>query len=287
MTGVTRTFVLDRSFSELSRWAPWGLVAFVLFFLVLPFLPDQTRPAFGTGIVGLSGFGVLFFGVLAWLSFRIAKRLPQSSVSVDEDGIWPTHLTREKSLVRWKDVHSAKERLYLQRMDLLNASGAVLIKIEYQLTGFEQLRALLVEKVSLQPQSDSKRFRRPSVHHLFYIGGIAAFSALGMYIGPIQPVLGYGGMAVLVARITHEYLTTVSGIDLLSDRLRLAFPHKALEVLRGEVESVQIGDAFNQGARRPEVGIFVRGRRKPFRLAGMGIDAVPLHRVLEQWKADK
>jgi hypothetical protein len=285
MAGATRIFVIDRSFAVLSRWAPWAFIAFALLSVALPFLPDENRPSGRAGIIGLSVFGGLFFGLLAWYGFRTAKNLPQCSVSVDEDGIWPTHQTKEQSLIQWRDVHSTKERAYLQRLDLLDTNGNVLMKIEYQLTGFEMLRALLVEKVSSPPQSiASNSFRRRSSYHLFNIGGIAGFSALGIYSGSFNPILGYGVMAILVALIVHEYVTTVSGLDVLSDRLRFTFPLKALEVFRAEVEAVRIGDTFNQGARHPEVGVFVRGKSKPFRLAGMGIGAVPLHQILAQWK---
>ena len=163
LTSDIRTFEVDRSFAALSKWAPWLLIAFVLLFVALPFLPNGDRPSNNFGTIGLSVFGVIFFGVLGWYGFRIAKQLPQCSVSVDRDGLWLAHLSKERSLIRWEDVHSTREHMYLQRLDLLDKKGHVLIKVEYQLSGFETLRALLLEKISLPTQlAGSGRFaKRP------------------------------------------------------------------------------------------------------------------------------
>lgn len=287
MTNDTRTFEVDRSFATLSKWAPWILIAFALLSVALPFLPNGDRPSNNFGIIGLSVFGVVFFGALGWYGFRVSKQLPQCSVSVDRDGLWPAHLSKEKSQVRWEDVYSTSERMYLQRLDLLDKNGNVLIKVEYQLSGFETLRALLLEKISTPTQTvGSGRFAKRPIYHVFHVGSIAGFSALGWYVGASNPLLGYGGMAILVGLIAHEYFTTVSSIEVFRDRLQLAFPFKTQVISRTQIEAVQIGDLINRGVRHPEIGLFIRGKEKPIRLRGLGIDAVKLHQILEQWRHD-
>lgn len=86
--------------------------------------------------------------------------------------------------------------------------------------------------------------------------------------------------------IIHEYLTTVSHVEVLRDQLRLAYPFKTEAISRAQIEAVQIGDLFNQGARHPEVGLFIRGKEKPVRLRGLGIDSVTLHQIIEQWRLE-
>lgn len=239
-------------------------------------------------MIGLSVAGIAFFGLLAWYGFRIAKQLPHCSVSVDDDGLWPAHLSKETQLVRWGDVHSLRERVYLQRLDLLDSEGRILLKVEYQLVGFEALRALLIEKTIRRSTQVpvSTKFTKRFTYHVFTHGGIVGFSLIGWYVGTFNPWLGYGGIALLVTLIVHEYLTTVSGIQMFRDRLRIAFPYRSEEHFREQIEAIQMGDFYNQGARHPEVVVFIRGKDKPIRLYGLGVDAVNLHRTLEQWKQD-
>lgn len=281
-----KTFVIGRTFSALSKGTPWVFVALVVFSIALPFLPGyrQSNPI---GAVSLSVLGVCFFGVLGWYGFRIAKRLPYCAVSIDKDGLWSAHLSKETALIRWGQVHSTRERVYLQRLDLLDSHGNVLIKLEYQLSGFETLRALLVEKMQRPTaQTAPLAYAKRSIYHAIYIVSIAGFSLLGWYIGMSNPLLGYGGMAILVALIGHEYLKTVSRVTLLRDRLQLGYPFRTREVFRAELEGVEITDVRNQGTSHPEVGLFIRGENKPIRLRGLGVDAVNLHQTLEQWQKD-
>ena len=278
-------FEIDRSFATLSKWVPWIAIVIILFFVALPFLPDEDRTSISFGAIGLSSFGAIFFGAVGWYGFRIAQQLPQSSISIDGDGLWLAHQSKRESLIRWEDVHSTRDRLFLQRLELLDKQENVMIKLEYQLAGFGVLRALLLEKISPPiPLPSSGRFAKGPIYHGFHIGCIAGFSALGWYVGSFNPLLGYGGMAFIVVAIVYDYLTTVSSVEVLRDRLKIAFPLQTQEIFREQIEEVQIDDNLNQGVRHPQVGLFVHGKQKPVRLRGLGVDATKLHQILEQWR---
>ena len=285
VTGDAETFAINRSFAVLSKGAAWLLSAFVVLFVALPFLLYGDRPPEPIGIMALSVFGTCFFGGLGWYGFRIVKRLPYCAVSVDDEGLWPAHLSRDTALIRWNRVHWARERPFLQRLDLLDANGEVLMKLEYQLSGFEALRARVVENAQPPaPPAFPATYAKPLAWHVFHIACIAGFSLLGWYVGEEDPLLGYGGMAFVVALIVREYLATVSRLTLLRDRLRIAFPLRTRELARTQLQSAQIGDLFNQGSRFPEVGLYVRDERKPIRLRSLGVDAVTLQQTLERWR---
>ena len=287
MTSDVKTVAIDRTFATLSKVAPWVLAAFVLFFVALPFLPNGGHPRNPAGVIVLSLFGVCFFGFLAWAGFRIAKRLPYCTVSIDKDGLWPAHASKATALVRWDQVHSTKEHPYLQRLDVMDASGMVLIKLEYQLSQFDSIRALLLEKVPRPVRSMAPvTYAKTIIYHACYVVGLTGFSLLGWYVGMSNPLLGYGGMAILVGLILYEYLTSVSRVVILPDRLQIGYPLRAREFPRARVEAARIGDFYNQGVRHPEVGLFIHGEKKPIRLRGLGTDALNLQQTLHQWRKD-
>jgi hypothetical protein len=281
-----QTFGIQRSFAVLSRLASWVFGLFSALCLAVPFLPDNGCPLHPNGLYVLAVIA-LFFGALAWLGHRIARQLPWAAVTVDDDGLWPAHLSKDTALLRWEDVRSTRERPYLQRLDLVDVTGRVRLKLEYQLVGFETLRALVTEKarLGLSPRLLPARFAKTRVYHLFTLVVLLCFLLLGLYVGRTNALLGYGLMPVVVALMVREYSTTVSGLVVEHDCLRIDYPLRH-RVLRGdEVTAIGLGDVFVKGSRYPEVRISARSEKKTINLRGLGMDAVNLHQLLTTWKS--
>lgn len=279
-----KTFEIDRRHAVLYKWASWGLIAFAVLFIALPFLPDEQATPDPMGTFGLSLVGVIFFGTLGGYGLWTVKRLPHCAVAIDDEGIWPAHLPKATALVRWENIHSTRERMTQQRLDLLGANGRPLLKLEYQLADFEALRAQVSARIRPSPTlTVPATYAKPSIYHAINLASVAGFSLLGGYVGLTSPLLGYGGMGLLVALILHEYFTTVSRIDLLHDRLRLGYPFLTRELLPEKLETVRIGDVFHKGTRHPVVELSIRGARKPIRLNSLGLDALHLQTTLEHW----
>lgn len=275
----SETFTIDRSFARMLPICIAIFGAFAILFLALPFL-DEPRPA----LFAVQAFGLLLFGGLGTFCAHTLRRLPCFAVTVDRDGLWPAHLPRVRGLVPWHSVRSLRERPALQRLELLDHAGAVLLRLEYQLAGFERLRALVVERVPrahLRPLVPAT-FGKPLAYHVLNLGGIAGFAALGLYVAQQRPWLGYGTAALVAGMVLWEYLSTVSRLFVSAQTIEVGYPLRTLTLPRADIERVEIGDTFQKGSRIPEVRLVVRGRPKPIRLAGLGRDATTLYQALAQ-----
>jgi hypothetical protein len=280
-----RTFTIERSLAPTYRWSAWFFVAMVVLFVALPFIPDGKGSRPSPLLIALMVPGALFFGVLARKSFQVLKQVPYSSIAADAEGLWRAHLARDDALIPWARVRSTKEHHYQQRLDLLDEQGKVLVGLEYQLSDFEALRALVSEKI--QPTVETATgtvFAKNAAYHVFNVGSLIAFSALGIYVGSFNALVGYGMVGLVVAFCAYEYLTTIHRLRILSDRLELGYPLRTVDILRGEVEAVEIGDVFNRGFRQPVAGVVARGHKKPIPIADLGVDTMQLHHSLIRWK---
>jgi hypothetical protein len=289
-----QTYVIDKKFAQLLKVSLGVALTFTLLGIALPFLPDDagpngcSQPASPIRTYIVSVVCTLFFAALALYSLRILKALPLQSVAADEDGLWLAHLGKDTGLVRWQDIAAVKERPVLQRLVLLSDDGNVLLKLEYQLTQFSQLRSLVMEKMSGQVVIPPLpiTLAKPLIYHLFYALGLVGFGALGWQVGRESPWLGYVGMSGLVVVIAYEYLTTISRVTIDREYLFIAYPTVQRTYPWTDIDSVQLSDTFDQnGGMHPQLNVTAKGSEKPFRLRSLGMDAVALHRlVMAAWK---
>jgi hypothetical protein len=124
-----------------------------------------------------------------------------------------------------------------------------------------------------------------SARHASTITALLVFSLLGLYLGETNPLLGYGGMAILVATILFEYVKTPSQLSISQSQLQVRYPLRRLTFSPAQVSAVRLGDLFNEGARVPRVGVFIHGQEKPIWLLGLGVDALQLQQTLDQWRS--
>lgn len=274
-------FRVEKNFITLMKVSLIGCIAFMVFGMSLPFLPDDGKSsANGTLIVSL--MCTALFGFFAALSWRTLKKLPLAEIAADDDGIWYLHAGKNNGLVTWEKIHKIKERQYLQRLDLMGSNNRELLRVEYQLHGFEQLREVLNEKACTQKvESEQFKFSKGSFYHLSNLVGIVCFSALGIYVGQGgNPLLGYFAMSVLVAVIIYEYLVTVTGIEVTSNGFKVAYPFTTKNISYIDVEDIIIADVFHKGNRIPEIWVITKNVKKPFKLKQLGTDSNVIYKVL-------
>ena len=208
---VPETFVVDRSFAVLLKLGCALAAVFALLCLALPFFADSSnqRPEAPNSVpLYVGSFGAGLFGFGAWYCDRTAQRLPLAAVMVDADGVWPAHLPKE-AIVRWPAIVELRERLLGQRLDLVGDHGTVLLRLEYQLAGFERLRARVVER-SRKPERIPALPAIYSKGWIFHVGNLAVVCgavALGWYTGGTVLM---AGTLIVAGLILREYLTTVS-----------------------------------------------------------------------------
>jgi hypothetical protein len=273
-----------------SRWlflaSPWIMVAFALLCVALPILPDEGKPRNETFLLVFSIVCGSFFSIGAWLCFGIVRRLPDAAMTVDEEGIWPTIRTREVALVRWADVARLRERDLMQRLELIDRAGAVVARLEYQLRDFSLLRTVVLAHAKLERATHSVQgvYQKSKWHHVFTIGTMIGFALLGWYVGDEQPLIGYGGMALVVGMIAWEYWTTPFRIRIRPRQLEIDRPWHCQIVPREHVAGIEIEDELLNHAKHPKVTIRLVNSSKPVNLKAVGLPAVELHQILHEWR---
>jgi hypothetical protein len=274
-------FKLNKKYITLLKGCLVVFIAFLALGFALPFLPDDRQGSLREVLVTMLMCTVVFgpISVLTWLTLR---KLPYADVAVDDDGIWYTYAGKDQGLIYWKQITKVKERAYLQRLDLLDCNGQKLLSVEYQLTGFEILRALINDNMSYSTsQLNQSTFSKNPLYHWFYLACVLGFSALGVYVGlEDNPLLGFGAMSVAIAFIIYEYVVTATGINLVNGNFVIAYPFTKRSVPLSEIGDILIADDFHNGNRIPEVWIISKNSKKPFKLKGFRVDSNALYKAL-------
>lgn len=279
---LMQEFEIDRSFVNLMKVCLVVFVALLALSFALPFLPEEKNgnPAevWRAALICIPVFG--FLSAITWNTLR---KLPNAAVAADNDGIWRLHIGKIDGLIPWEKISVVKESAYLQRLNLFDQNGEKLLTLEYQLVDFEDIRYALNEKAALVNSAiDQSTFSKGGFYHVFYLAGVIGFAALGLYVGINgNPVLGYGGMTVLVAMIIREYCVDATGVNIGNDHFEIVYPFSTRTVLFSEVEEIYIGDEFQKGQRTPGVLIAVKNAKKPFKLKQLNIDSNALYRALK------
>lgn len=260
-----------------------GFFVFLVLGFMIPFISDENSvDSYGTSAITL--MSTIVFGSFFIITWRKLRKLPFADIASDDDGIWPMHLGKINGLISWKDIFRLRERSDLQCLDLLDIDGEKLLRIEYQLVGFEIIRQQLYEK-SCNSNSDSNKLKytKGSLYHFSYLVCILAFSALGLFVALNgYSILGYCGVSMLVAAIVYEYLTAVARLDIGRVSFDIRYPITRRNILYSDIENILITDEFHKGHRISEVWIVVKGVKNPFKLKKLNVDSNILYKAIRK-----
>jgi hypothetical protein len=272
-----------------QRWAllasPWIFLGFMCLSIALPFIPED-RPRDSTFMRWFSLITAIGWGVAAGYSLRVVKRLPLTAFTADEEGLWPTALPRDSSLVRWADIAAVRERPRLQRLELLSVTGELLARLEYQLNGFERLRSIVLERSRLDRRAEIPAdgvYEMSPWHHALSMGGMLAFAALGWYVAEFQPLVGYGTVPV-VGMIAWEYWTTPYRVRADRKGLVVSLPVRTRFIPRHLISGIDLADDFANQMRHPHVVVKLREPERPVLLKRFRQPPVELARALQAWQ---
>jgi len=274
-------FKIEKKYITLMKVCLVVFMAFLALGFALPFFPDEEGGNIrGTLFVTL--LCTVVFGTFSVITWRTLRKLPYANIAIDDDGIWYMHTGKENGLVPWGKIARVKERSYQQCLDLLDYNGARLLKVEYQLNGFEIIRNTLNEKTSRKTSArHQSKFQKSQLYHMFYGVAILGFAALGFYVGSNgNPVLGYGGMGALIVIIIHEYVASATGVIIANGCFEITYPFTSRNVPFADIEDIRIVDTFNKGNRISQVWIVSKKAKKPFKLTGLGADSIVLYQTL-------
>lgn len=262
-----------------------GIVCFIAF---LVFVLDWVFSFYGdaefTNRDLILAIIVSFFagGVLIW-SLIALKQLPFHKVAIDDDGIWYVHIGKQKGLINWGKIYKIKERQSLQRLDLYDSNNKKLLKIEYQLLGFELLRDIVNEKATAIPKCNQSEFSKHSLYHLGHWAIFMGPPLISLFIEDHHQAFWFlittGIMAIFQA---YQYFMTLSSIQITNNGFVVVYPATKREILFSDIEDIKISDLFDRDMRRSEVLIASRNAKKPFKLTKLGVDTNVLYRALRQ-----
>lgn len=280
---IMQEFKLDKKFITLMKVCLVVFLAFLALGFSLPFFPGENEGN-PNGTLMTTVMCTVVFGFFSILTWRTLRKLPFADVAADDDGVWYVHIGKEKGLIAWEKIHKVKERPYMQRLELRGTDNQELLRVEYQLLGFEILREVLNEKAGAQNKDlDQSSFSKGPFYHLFYLVCVIGFSALGLYVGKIgNPLLGYGAMSALVIFIIYEYLVTATGVQVTGNSIKVAYPFTKRNIPLNDIEDVAIADEFQKGNRIPEVWLITKNAKKPFKLKQLGADSNLVYKTLKR-----
>jgi hypothetical protein len=242
----------------------------------------------------------MLFGGLFLFSWNTWKRLPYRSMTFDSDGLWLTHVGKERGLVSWSSIRRIKEASFNNRLSLLGSNGKVLFVVEYERSAFHQLRALMLEKMAFQAPRLPVTYRvglGPRIFMACMACTFAGGAALFLLFEPTKR----GLTAVLPLHVIGRYVLAPLFLVWAALFLWIALARNETVVGREEVmvgsrrypyaDIKSVGMKFfnYRGVMSPRVEIaFTTATRRPVSLVPRGSDSLTFQRTLlwalDQWR---
>lgn len=255
---------------------------FLLFTLLLPLFSIGKTNFISISIITL--IISCFWGFWFTLSLKALKRLPYSSIAIDDDGIWFSHLSKEKDLIPWREISAIKEHSFLQCLELLSSDKRRLIRIEYQVQDFEELRTIIVNK-TLKPVSCNckKLYSKPITYHIEQLL-VIPLSILVVFIfiilTKVNIIIILTILGIISIPVFSEYSSICYKVILRDSSIGFFYPFKSFFIDYSDITTIEITDRFHQMQRYPQVSI-ISNVNKPIFLSNLGVDANILYSAIK------
>jgi hypothetical protein len=240
------------------------------------------------GTIRLAQFSAVLWSSLTLLTLWVFTRLRLSTVNADADGLWYANQPKESGLLRWDEVTEIRAREFLRRLDVIDWRGDVRLKVDYQLSGFELLRAVLLSAAANQsPPSVTfpVTFCRLRTRPVIALGFILLLS-LGCWYVARQFGLAVGiAVGILFAGLTllalYEHLSAVVQLVVHIDHFELHYPFSSTRAPFRDVLAVQLADVKIRHHTLTEVRLWMSGSTRPICLGQLARNQLALYQLLE------
>lgn len=280
MDGLAHTYEVERSLILLFRSAMWFFAAMAFLFPFILQVDGAPRLNEATFYTVCGGMFAAFVGLSSacFFALRQASRL---TLAIDEQGLWKVAVGKERGLVRWDSVKSVRERPRRQRLELLGYNGERLLDVAYQLRGFDDLRAFIVDRIPKLDWAFPQRHEQRAISSAIEIAPVVPIIAvLWWSVSEKQNWLAAGIVGVLIIGL-YELVTSVRAITLWRDHLLLEYPWRKIEIRNSDIRALHFADLNNKGARVPQLAMqLVSGR--DIQLRGSGFNMTELYRQLRE-----
>ena len=165
------------------------------------------------------GIGVFALAAAA-SSFRAGFQPKSYSVQMSDDGV---RLPSEGRWAPWSQIAGLKERLFLQRVDLIDRSGARFASLEYQLERFSEALETAVAGMRVEVP-DQDVFRRAISSPPVLIGLVAGVGlcAFGTWYWLARgETSGLLLAAILIGALGYEAMTEIWSVSLLPEGVQI------------------------------------------------------------------
>lgn len=278
----------DKSYSSDIRF---GVAVGAIAFLGVQWVVFVKGPGPGDSVLDgvlLEALACAFLGV-PLLMWRNRKR---HAIGFDADGLWLLHVGKQRGLVPWDRIASIRESGVWCRMSLRGRGGEKLIDVEYQRTCFQELRKLVMERMSFRHPALPAAFRMAIISRVLFsvlavVGGVFGYGF--MFIAPKSesgPIITIGEFVLgplfmLFTALMLALAVTGSKSVIERDHIKVGrrrYPYS-------EIDSVSMSFWQQGGQRYPWVWITLKNGKRT--LAGpRGTDSLTFQRTL-QWALDR
>ncbi|QNN24995.1 hypothetical protein HED60_22865 [Planctomycetales bacterium ZRK34] len=284
-----RTFHLDSLYHyETAFWLIISIFALLILVNLGVPIEDHSAPSFSAYLL-FATLWFLFGGTLIRCLYRHAT-YRFLDISVDDKGLWPSHLAAENARVSWSEIQSVQPRRLVQQFDLLDASGRRLLKVNYALQPFDELRHLLLTRTTAPPLSLPKTFSIFTKRWWFDIRQLLGLIiyvvfSIGYYIESGRSVTLLF-IAVMTVGMFTTYLVKVTKLIITPDQIEISYLLRRRIIKRNTIDSIRLVDKKQAGFRHFEVAIDQQDVKKPIIVDSLGSDTIDLYRFLVQWLND-
>lgn len=254
----------------------WGLFIFIvgvipLFFFMALFV-ETNESLIGAATNSLA-IGTVFLPFALIPLVVLKKVIPYSDIVIDGDGLWYKHETKEKGLVPWAKIANLKRHSWLTCTDVFNSNDQRIIRVYHDLTDFDKLHDMLLEKARKNKEGDfPESFSKGHFHHFMHVSAI-------LFLLTVAAIFGIVGLnntdAILPAIVgllccvvfVVKYLLCAYRVEINGEYIFVQFPLRRKRLDVSEIDTIEI-DLANQ------VTVLTK-RQKKYRL-NMDVDGCAL-----------
>lgn len=230
-----------------------------------------------------------FLFVILIALFSFVRNLKYVDVLLDDEGLWLKHKDRDGNIIKWCEIAFLFDRSNLQSLDIQDINHNLLLRIGYDLEGFETLKGILLEKMPKTKKNTDEAFsfNKHPLHHVSYAAISIILTGAGIYLGMNGSAeLGYG-MALLSIVIAYEYFTTVYHIAIVNKRALILYPMRRMEFTAKDIKAVKSSYNTFKGKIYPQVELSVTGTNKSMKFKHLGKKANSVYSALNNLKGNR
>lgn len=230
----------------------------------------------------------ILFALLAYAAYDFFKRSDDVFKATDS-GIFLSTRENNDRLVAWHEVSNIKERnILLQRLDLINHNGVIILKIDYFLKNFDLLLDHILSRLNLSNIfSQKQKYFKSSwyVRGIFIIGAIAfSFAVVGSAISN-----QYDATLIFMGLIIFSivgYLWEVKNISIEDEYLLIASFFKKKKIPYNELKDIILKNEKDTKGNLSLALLLMLDRGKPIKINYIQDGILPLFASLHSTWTD-